>query len=194
MCALRRPSVAKIIITTEGKPVTEVELVKERMTIGRKAYNDIVLEDRAVSGQHATISLMLDDAMLEDMGSTNGTFVAGNKVYRQKLTDGDIINIAHFSITFVASPRKAQPSGRIEVMSGAHTGKSLALNKPLTTIGKPGEVVVAITYAGGTYSAAKIDGETGPIINGTFLDDDPRRLSHGDMLDLTGTRMTFLAK
>ena len=184
---------AKIIITTEGKPVTEVELVKERMTIGRKAYNDIVLEDRAVSGQHATISLMLDDAMLEDMGSTNGTFVAGNKVYRQKLVDGDVINIAHFSLTFVASPRKTQPTGRIEVMNGVHAGKCLSLNKPLTTIGKPGEAVVAITYAGGTYSAAAIDGEKGPTVNGITVDSLPRRLADGDLLDLAGTRMTFYA-
>ena len=194
MCALRRPSVAKIIITTEGKPVTEVELVKERMTIGRKAYNDIVLEDRAVSGQHATISLMLDDAMLEDMGSTNGTFVAGNKVYRQKLVDGDVINIAHFSLTFVASPRKTQPTGRIEVMNGAHAGKCLALNKPLTTIGKPAEAVVAITYVGGQYSAAAIDDELGPSINGKELGDKPQRLVHGDVLELASTRMTFLAQ
>lgn len=184
---------AKIIITSEGKVLREVELVKERVTIGRKGYNDIVLENRAVSGQHATITLMLNDAVLEDMGSTNGTFLTGNKVYRQKLVDGDTINIATFELKFVASPKKIQPGGKIEVMNRAHAGMCLALNKSLTTIGKPGEAVVAVTYAGGAYSAATIEGEVGPSINGVLLESEPRRLHHGDIIDLAGTRMTFLA-
>lgn len=184
---------AKIIITSEGKQISEVELVKERVTIGRKAYNDIVLDHRAVSGQHATITLMLEDAILEDLGSTNGTLFAGKNVFRQKLSDGDGFTIAIFELKYVASPPKPRPTGKIEVMNGVHAGKRLSLNKPLTTIGKPGEAVVAITYAGGSYTAAAIDGELGPSINGAALD-DPRRLVHGDVLDLAGTRMTFLAK
>jgi hypothetical protein len=193
--ALRRPEtrVAKIIISTEDKVVREIELVSERVTIGRKPYNDIVIDHRAVSGQHATITLMLEDAILEDLGSTNGTFVNGAKVFRQKLTDGDTVNIATYWLKYVASPPKAKPTGKIEVMNGAHKGKRLALNKPLTTIGKPGEAVVAITYVAGAYSAAAIDGEVGPSINGAMLE-APRRLVHGDVLDLAGTRMTFLAK
>lgn len=185
---------AKIIITSEGKLVQEVELVKERVTIGRKPYNDIVIDHRAVSGQHATVTLMLEDAILEDLGSTNGTFVNGEKVYRQKIVDGDKVSIAIFEMKYVASPPKAAATGKIEVMNGAHAGKRLALNKPLTTIGKPGSAVVAITYVGGSYSAAKIDGEAGPTINGANLDQMPHRLSHGDVLDLAGTRMTFLAR
>lgn len=185
---------AKIIITSENKVVKEVELVKERVTIGRKPYNDIVIDHRAVSGQHATITVMLDDAILEDLGSTNGTFVNGQKVFRQKLTDGDSVNIATFDLQYVASPPKPQPTGKIEVMNGAHKGKRLALNKPLTTIGKPGEAVVAITYANGAYLASRIDGETGPAINNSALEEAPRRLVHGDVLNLAGTRMTFLEK
>jgi ribosome-associated protein YbcJ (S4-like RNA binding protein) len=191
---VRRLDVAKIIITSEGKLVQELELAKERVTIGRKPYNDIVIDHRAVSGQHATITLMLEDAILEDLGSTNGTFVNGEKVYRQKIADGDKVSIAIFELKYVASPPKVAATGKIEVMNGAHTGKRLALNKPLTTIGKPGSAVVAITYAGGVYSAARIDGELGPAINGAVLEEEGRRLSHGDVLDLAGTRMTFLAK
>lgn len=185
---------AKIIISSEDKVIQEVELVKERVTIGRKPYNDIVIDHKAVSGQHATITLMLEDAILEDLSSTNGTFVNGEKVYRQKIVDGDKVTIAVFELKYVASPAKIAATGKIEVMNGAHTGKRLALNKPLTTIGKPGSAVVAITYAGGTYAAARIDGEIGPSINGALLEQAPRRLTHGDVLDLAGTRMTFLAK
>jgi pSer/pThr/pTyr-binding forkhead associated (FHA) protein len=186
--------VAKIIITSDDKTVTEVELVKERVTIGRKPHNDIALDHRAVSSAHATLTVMLDDVILEDLGSTNGTFINGQKVYRHKLAEGDKIAIATFELRFVASPMKALPTGRIEVMSGAHMGKTLALKKPLTTIGKPGAAVVAITYAGGSYSASKIEGEVGPSINNASLQDTPRVLAHGDVLDLAGTRMTFLAR
>ncbi len=192
--AVRRLVVAKIIISSEDRIIKEVELDKERVTIGRKPYNDIVIDHRAVSGQHATITLMLEDAILEDLGSTNGTFLNGEKVYRQKIVDGDKVTIAVFEMKYVASPAKIAATGKIEVMSGAHTGKRLALNKPLTTIGKPGSAVVAITYVAGVYCAARIDGELGPMINGATLEEAACRLSHGDVLDLAGTRMTFLAK
>lgn len=185
---------AKIIITSDGKLIKEVELVKERMTIGRKPHNDIVIDHRAVSSAHATITVMLDDAILEDLDSTNGTFIQGEKVTRRQLTSGDRITIAIFELQYLATPPKAAPTGKVEVMNGAHKGKQLPLNKPLTTVGKPGVAVVAITYTGGTYSAAKIEGEQGPTVNGAELEDEPRRLAQGDVLDLAGTRMIFLAK
>lgn len=190
----RRNVVAKIIITSEGKFVREVELVKERITIGRKPFNDITLDHRAVSSQHATLTLMQDEAVLEDLGSTNGTLMQGERVSRQKLTSGDKVTIAVFDLEFLATPPKGVPSGRIEVLNGVHTGKRIALSKALTTLGKPGTAVVAITFVGGAYLAVKIDGEIGPAINGTVLEAAARPLVHGDVLDLGGTRLAFLAK
>ena len=185
---------AKIIITSEGKFVREVELVKERVTIGRKPHNDIALDHRAVSSQHATITLMLDDAILEDLGSTNGTLMKGEKVFRQKLHSGDKVTIAVFDLEYLATPPKAVPSGFVEVLNGAHAGKKMTLSKPLTTVGKPGAAVVAITYAGGMYSAARIEGEVEPAVNGAILNDARRLLAHGDVISLGDTRMVFLSK
>jgi pSer/pThr/pTyr-binding forkhead associated (FHA) protein len=190
----RRKAVAKIIITSEGKLVREVELVKERVTIGRKPHNDIALDHRAVSSSHATITLMLDDAILEDLGSTNGTLMKGEKVFRQKLTSGDKVTIAIFDLEYLATPARATPSGFVEVLNGAHAGKKMSLSKPLTTVGKPGAAVVAITYAGGHYAAARIDGESAPSVNGNALEDGALRLAHGDVIDLGGTRMVFLSR
>lgn len=185
---------AKIIITCEKSIIQEIELLNERMTIGRKPYNDIVIDHRGVSGQHASVTLMLDDAILEDLGSTNGTFVNEQKIARHKLVDGDKFTLATYELQYVASPRKVAPNGCIEVESGAHSGKKLLLSKLLTTIGKPGSAVVAITYANGQYTAARIEGEEAPTINEAMLDDQPLALSHGDVFDLAGTRMTFLLK
>jgi predicted component of type VI protein secretion system len=186
--------VAKIIITSEGQFVREVELVKERMTIGRKPHNDIVLDHRGVSSAHATITLMLDDAILEDLGSTNGTLMKGEKVFRQKLSDGDKLTIANFDLEFLATPPKAMPSGFVEVLNGAHAGKKIELAKPLVTVGKPGSYVVAIIYAAGTYTASRIEGELGPTVNGVVLDEASQRLTHGDVIDLGGTRMVFMGR
>ena len=190
----RRIVVAKIIITSEGQFIREVELVKERMTIGRKPHNDIALDHRAVSSQHASITLMLEDAILEDLGSTNGTLIQGEKVVRRKLTSGDKVTIATFDLEYLATPPKAIPSGLIEVLNGAHAGKKIGLSKPLTTVGKPGAAVVAIIYIAGNYAASKIDGESGPAVNGNILDDERLSLRHGDVIDLGGTRMVFLNK
>ena len=185
---------AKIIITSEGQFVKEVELVKERVTIGRKPHNDIALDHRAVSSQHATLTLMLDDAILEDLGSTNGTLMKGEKIFRQKLTSGDKVTIAIFDLQYLATAPKALPSGFLEVLNGAHAGKKQSLSKPLTTVGKPGAAVVALTYADGIYSAARIEGEAGPAVNGTVLKDANLRLTHGDVIELDGTRLVFLSR
>ena len=190
----RRIVVAKVIITSEGQFVREVELAKERVTIGRKPFNDIALDNRAVSSSHATITLMLDDAILEDLGSTNGTLMKGEKVSRQKLQDGDKITIATFVLEFLATPPKVAQVGFVEVLNGAHAGKKIQLSKPLTTVGKPGASVVAILCYDGVYSASRIDGERGPSVNGNVLDDVTLRLSHGDVIDLGGTRMVFMSR
>lgn len=185
---------AKIRVTLEEKLVQELELTKNRVTIGRKPHNDIVIEHRAVSGEHATLTLMFDDAIVEDLGSTNGTFIDGKKVFREKLLPGGAIHIANYVLTYLARETRSRTPGTIEVTSGVHSGKKLVLNKPLTTIGKPGLAVMAVTYGGGTYIASNIDVETGPVINGENLDKGPRRLANGDVIDLAGTRLTFLTE
>jgi len=186
--------VAKLIVSCDSQVVKEVELDKERMTLGRKAHNDIVVDHKAVSGQHASILVMHDDAILEDLGSTNGTFVNGQKVYRHKLVHGDKIVVATYEMEYLATPPKPARSGWIEVGSGAHAGKKLPLTKPLTTVGKPGTAVVAISFASGTYFASNIEGETGAQVNGSSLSGAPLRLEHGDVINLAGTHMTFHAR
>jgi hypothetical protein len=47
--------------------------VKERMSIGRKAHNDIQIDNMAISGEHAAVVTILSDSFLEDLNSTNGT-------------------------------------------------------------------------------------------------------------------------
>ena len=61
---------AKLILSMDGAVMQEYVLGKERMTVGRKPHNDIVIDNLAVSGEHAAIVTILNDSFLEDLDST----------------------------------------------------------------------------------------------------------------------------
>lgn len=92
---------AKLILSLEGSVIREVPLDKERVTIGRKAQNDIQIENLAVSSEHARIVTILNDSFLEDMGSTNGTLVNGQPIKKHILQNNDLIEIGKYKLKFV---------------------------------------------------------------------------------------------
>ncbi|HNI20831.1 MAG TPA: FHA domain-containing protein, partial [Nitrospira sp.] len=71
---------AKLILSMDGLVLKEIPLNKERMTIGRKPHNDIQIDNLAISGEHSVIVTILNDSFLEDLNSTNGTYVNGQPV------------------------------------------------------------------------------------------------------------------
>lgn len=93
---------AKLILSMDGLVLKEVVLVKERTTIGRKPHNDLVIDNLAVSGEHAVIVTILNDSFLEDLGSTNGTFVNGQPVKKHFLQNGDVIELGKYKLKFAA--------------------------------------------------------------------------------------------
>jgi hypothetical protein len=193
--------VSKIILSLEGQQLREIELNKERTTLGRHPDNDIVIDHRAISGFHAAFTCTLNDAILEDLGSTNGSFVNGKRVSKQRLEDGDLIVIARHQLRFVAGPRKIAgapgpmvnlPPAQIEVANGPNAGKRLSLTKPVTTLGTPGTLVVVIARQPDGYFLRHTDGGTSPLINGRAIGTDACRLNDGDAIQLAGTAMTFM--
>ena len=93
---------AKLIMSLDNAVIREVPLEKERFTIGRKAHNDIQIDNLAVSGEHALIVTILNDSFLEDLGSTNGTLVNGNPVKKHILQTNDVIEIGKYKLKFVS--------------------------------------------------------------------------------------------
>ena len=83
------------LVVREGPtPGDATRLVKSEMTIGRVAKNDIAIDDSEVSRNHARLIADGDGYILEDLGSTNGTFVNGKKLSgKQALKPGDVINL-----------------------------------------------------------------------------------------------------
>ena len=84
----------QLIASVEGVEIRHVYLTKDRTTLGRRPRNDIVLDNLAVSGEHCVFELEgLANVFIEDLGSTNGTFVNNRKVTtRQQLHDGDVMH------------------------------------------------------------------------------------------------------
>jgi pSer/pThr/pTyr-binding forkhead associated (FHA) protein len=215
----------------EGVIEQTVQLTKERMTVGRHKHNDIVLNHAAVSGEHAVVTTILDDSFLEDLQSTNGTFVNGHRIGKHFLQNKDVIKMAKYHLEFVSdgirplaaaaatvpampvppqrprAPQAAQPVqpaqpapatimaelplGHIEVLNGTNAGKTLSLTKPVTSLGRPGVQVVVIARAVDGYSAAYVEGDKSPLLNGDPMPRQPQRLKTGDILDLSGILMAF---
>jgi pSer/pThr/pTyr-binding forkhead associated (FHA) protein len=92
---------AKLVLSLNGVVQGEYELSNERLTIGRKPDNDIQIDNLAVSGKHALIITILDDSFLEDLGSTNGTYVNGKLIKKHALKDGDVIAIGKHEMKYV---------------------------------------------------------------------------------------------
>lgn len=91
---------AKLTLSFNDQVVGEYELDQEQMTIGRKADNDIQIDNLAVSGHHARILTILNDSFLEDQNSTNGTCVNGSLIKKYALQDGDAIMIGKHLLTY----------------------------------------------------------------------------------------------
>jgi len=99
---------AKLTLSMEGMLLKEIPLVKERTTIGRKPHNDIQIDNLAISGEHAVIVTILNDAFLEDLDSTNGTNVNGQPIKKHFLQNGDVIELGKYRLKYLS---EAQPHG-----------------------------------------------------------------------------------
>jgi hypothetical protein len=124
---------AKLILTLDGVVLKEYSLTKERTTIGRKAHNDIQIDNLAVSGEHAAIVTILNDSFLEDLGSTNGTLVNGQPIKKHFLQNTDTVEIGKYKLKYV---NEQTPSGT----TAADFEKTMVLRQPARAPGGgPGE-------------------------------------------------------
>lgn len=90
----------EILVKFQDKIVERVVTEKNRLTIGRTADNDIVLDNRGVSRRHAQIEFSGNSAVLIDNDSLNGTFLNQRKVSEHQLNDKDTITIGKFDLVF----------------------------------------------------------------------------------------------
>ena len=281
---------ARLILSLDSQVLAEYNMSKERYTIGRLPDNDVRIDNPAVSGHHSLIINILNDSFLEDLNSTNGTYVNGKLIKKHALQNGDVITIGHHQLRFadqqisepeqdefektmvipagqqnaeqlakaekaadeaasadaenrvdvrvempdpepeaapepkVAPEPRAEPApaprpvpeppshtrtstgidpstapsalplAKLQVLSGAFAGRELELTKALTTLGRPGVQVAAITRRSEGYYVVHVEsGEEGdyPLVNGQPIGAQARKLSDNDVLQLAGVKMGF---
>ena len=282
---------ARLILSLDSQVLAEYNMSKERYTVGRLPDNDVRIDNPAVSGHHSLIINILNDSFLEDLNSTNGTYVNGKLIKKHALQDGDVITIGHHQLRFTdeqvgateqdefektmvipagqqsadqlakaeeaaavaasadaeagaagrvdvrvempddgskekeapapvpqpASPApkpepaahtataagidpstapNALPLAKLQVLSGSFAGRELELTKALTTLGRPGVQVAAITRRAEGYYVVHVEsGEEGdyPLVNGQPIGAHARKLSDNDVLQLAGVKMGFFS-
>ncbi len=230
---------ARLILSLDGSVLAEYNMNKERYTIGRLPDNDIRIDNPAVSGHHSLIINILNDSFLEDLNSTNGTYVNGKLIKKHALQHGDVVTVGHHQLRFVedddaqqdefektmviqpsARPveklrastqpdtasttqsRRALANGgasavkkaKLQVLSGAFAGRELELTKALTTLGRPGVQVAAITRRSEGYFIVHVDSDTAnspPLVNGAPIGEQARKLADNDVIQLAGVKMGF---
>ncbi|MEY5097509.1 MAG: hypothetical protein RJA36_228 [Pseudomonadota bacterium] len=193
----------KLTVSTGGVLFKEIELSKARTTLGRRRYNDIVIDNLAVSGEHALFLLRDGQIWLEDLGSTNGTYVNGKAIRSMALRDEDVIEIGRYELRLAqaqAAPADAatapEPASglpaRIRVLDGPAAGREAQLLKEVTTLGKPGVAVVAIARQAARYQLQRLGGTITPKVNFEPVGQEPVPLEHEDLIELADTRLQFL--
>ena len=200
----------QLIVSVEGVEIRHVPLRKNRTTLGRAPDNDIVFENLVVSGHHCVFEVQgVADVYVEDLQSTNGTYINGRMIKRQKLEDGDLLAIGNFRIQFLAASeqhsgfagatmvmkldgdRPAPQSASFQVVNGSSAGLEMPVVKAVTTFGKPGVAVVSVSHRRDGYYVAYVDGDSQPTLNGGPIGVEAVQLSNHDVLELAGTRMLF---
>jgi hypothetical protein len=255
---------ARLILSLDGQTLAEYNMTKERYTVGRLPDNDIRIDNAAVSGHHSLLINILNDSFLEDLNSTNGTYVNGKLIKKHALQHGDVITVGHHQLRYVddqaqqapedefektmviqpsremekqvaqatraaeaaanvaaaESPRPMPaeaprlrrpfaptstqevdesaapvlPLAKLQVLSGTFAGRELELVKTLTTLGRPGVQVAAITRrAEGYYIVHVESGKTEgfPHVNGMAIGAQARKLQDNDVIQLAGVKMGF---
>jgi pSer/pThr/pTyr-binding forkhead associated (FHA) protein len=228
---------ARLILSLDGQVMAEYNMNKERYTIGRLPDNDIRIDNPAVSGHHSLIINILNDSFLEDLNSTNGTYVNGKLIKKHALQHGDVLTCGHHQLRFVEDDAAQQdefertlviqpsarpvdkiraavttsaeatasrkPGGngatamkkaRLQVLSGAFAGRELELTKTLTTLGRPGVQVAAITRRSEGYFLVHVDADSPdnyPQVNGAPIGANARKLVDNDVIQLAGVKMGF---
>ena len=290
---------ARLFLSLDNQVLAEYNMTKERYTVGRLPDNDVRIDNPAVSGHHSLIINILNDSFLEDLNSTNGTYVNGKLIKKHALQHGDVITIGHHQLRFSdqqtneseqdefektmvipagqqnadqlakaeqaaeaaaeaareeagsdaesdaaaavkldpeeaaalndepapqeeeappppppptathtgvdpatatqtgidpGSAPSALPLAKLQVLSGAFAGRELELTKALTTLGRPGVQVAAITRrAEGYYIVHVESGKEGdfPLVNGEPIGPQARKLSDNDVVQLAGVKMGF---
>lgn len=91
----------KLLLKFQAAVIKEIPLDKDSLSVGRKPDNDIVVDNPAISGRHCKISLEGGTYYVEDLESTNGTYVNEKRIKKAGLKHNDVVGLAKHALVFV---------------------------------------------------------------------------------------------
>lgn len=115
---------AKLILSLDGVVIRDIKIDQDRISIGRKPHNEVVIDNLAVSGEHSLVTRVGQEIFVEDLGSTNGTLVNGEPIKKHELQDNDMIEIGKYKLKFVAEKLQRPAADDFE--------KTMVIRSPLS--------------------------------------------------------------
>ena len=105
---------ARILLASAGRTVSERALYPGRLIIGRTSANDLQIESRFVSRHHCQIVTTAQSCVIEDLNSTNGIFLHSKRVRYHNLNDGDVVMIGQHELLYIDERGQHRASGERE--------------------------------------------------------------------------------
>jgi pSer/pThr/pTyr-binding forkhead associated (FHA) protein len=155
---------ARLVLSLDGQVLAEYNMMKERYTIGRLPDNDVRIDNPTVSGHHSLIINILNDSFLEDLNSTNGTYVNGKLIKKHALQHGDVITVGRHQLRFVDSAAEGDHDEFAQTMvlsrsdvpgPGMYTGANGQPNARGADRGQPA-LIAKIQVLNGTFAGREV--------------------------------------
>lgn len=192
---------SELVVILDKQIVKRVPVKGTRMTIGRQSDCDIVLPDRTISHHHARITIVREDCFLEDLSSTNGTYVNQYAIQQHYLEDGDNIGLGKYKLVFRSGkgldtqlqrlslhPRLLESSytAWLRVLDGRKSGYVIPLKKDRVVLGnqQAGQALIE-RNASGAFTIRNITREHST---------PPHKLIPGEEFQVEDTHFQFCLK
>ncbi|MEM7159271.1 MAG: sigma 54-interacting transcriptional regulator [Myxococcota bacterium] len=128
----------------------EIEVLNERVVLGKSRQCDVVLPDDSISRQHVEIRREGDNYRVTDKGSTNGTFIGNARVTDGYLKPGDVLGVGKVQLRFLPRDARAEILPSDQERFGEVLGRSLAMRKIFGVLERVAATEVTILLEGET--------------------------------------------
>ncbi|GAA4412911.1 FHA domain-containing protein [Quisquiliibacterium transsilvanicum] len=190
---------ARLVLSFGDLVLRSFPVVKTHITIGRRPYNDIALDDLTVSGEHAVILSDSAGRIVKDLNSRNGTLVNGRAMQSHRLQHADLIEVGIYRLRYLvehreppaAAPDDAQAQASLEWLTGPQRGSAQPVDRPIVPIAGAGNQVAVVSRRRNGFFVTHLEGLAFPLVNGESIGLGSHPLSDGDLIELSGTMLRF---